>query len=242
MMALLYWDPWFWVTIPGILLAMWAQFRLSSTYGRYSRVATARGVTGAAVARHILDRNGLSDVPVNTVPGHLTDHYDPLRRAVFLSEENYHTPSVAAAGVAAHEVGHALQHAKGYAWLGFRMAMVGVTGFASRAAWFILIGGMILSNVNPRGSLGRTLMLGGILLFAVTVLFQVITLPVEYDASRRARVELERLGLVSGTERGGVQAVLSAAALTYVAGMVTAILELLRLLLIFRGAQRDDDR
>lgn len=242
MLGLLYYDPYFWVTIPGILIALWAQMRLSSAYGRQSRVGTVRGVTGAQAARHILDRNGMANVEVYRVGGHLTDHYDPSKRAVFLSSEVHDTPSIAAVGIAAHEVGHAIQHKTGYSWLGFRMAMVGVTGFASKASWFILMAGMILANASPRGGLGRTLMFWGIVLFAVTVAFQVITLPVEYDASNRAKRELDRLGIVIPEERAAVASVLSAAALTYVAGMVSAILELLHLLLIFRGQRGSNDR
>ena len=242
MTGLLYFDPYFWVTIPGILIAMWAQWRLSSSYSRYSRVGIARGFTGAQTARLILDRNGMANVEIYRVNGHLSDHYDPGRRAVFLSGDVFETSSVAAVGIAAHEVGHAIQHKTGYAWLGMRMAMVGLTGFSSKVSWFVILAGMILSNMNPRSSLGRTLLFGGIVLFGVTVAFQVITLPVEYDASSRAKKELERLGIIGSQERSAVASVLSAAALTYVAGMVTSILELLRLLLIFRGQRSDDDR
>ena len=241
MLALFFIDPYFWLTIPGMLLALWAQFRLRSMYGRYSRVAAGRGLTGAQAARYILDRNGLTDVDVHEVSGHLSDHYDPSKRAVFLSSENYHHPSLAAVGVAAHEVGHAIQHGTQYAWLGLRMSLVGVTGFASYAAWFAIMGGMILSSVSPRSSWGRLLLVAGILLFSATVFFQMITLPVEYDANRRAKAELLRLGLVTPDERSGVDKVLSAAALTYVAGMVSAMLELLRLILIFRGGSRSND-
>ena len=241
MLGLFYIDPYFWVTIPGMLLALWAQFRLSSMYGRYSRVAAGRGLTGEQAARLILDRNGLTDVEVHEVHGHLSDHYDPSKRAVFLSSENYHHPSLAAVGVAAHEVGHAIQHATQYAMLGLRMSLVGVTNFASKTAWFAIFGGMILSSMSPKSGTGRFLLLAGILLFSATVFFQVITLPVEYDASRRAKAELVRLGLVTPDERGGVDKVLSAAALTYVAGMVAAMLELLRLILIFRGGSRSED-
>ena len=241
-LGFLFFDPYFFVTIPGVLLALWAQMRLTSTYARYSQVGSARNIRGAEAARWILDRNGLSNVDIHEVEGHLSDHYDPTKRAVFLSSENFHSPSLSAVGVAAHEVGHAIQHKEGYAWLGLRMAMVGVTGFASRVAWFAILGGMILSSLSPRGGLGRVLLLVGILLFSATVFFQMITLPVEYDASSRAKRELERLGLVTPQERAGVESVLSAAALTYVAGMVTAMLELLRLLLIFRAGDRDEDR
>ncbi len=242
MTGLLYFDPYFWVTIPGILLAAWAQMKLSAAYGRYSRVGTVRGVTGADVARLMLDRNGMANVEVYRISGELTDHYDPGRRAVFLSHGVHDTPSVAAAGIAAHEVGHAIQHKTGYAWLGFRMAMVGLTGFSSKASWFLILGGMVFSNANPRSSLGRSLLFFGIMLFGVTVAFQMVTLPVEFDASSRAKRELLRLGIIVPEESTGISKVLSAAALTYVAGLLTSVLELVRLLLIFRRPRDEEDR
>lgn len=235
-------DPLFWITIPGLLLAMWAQSRLGSIYKRYSRVGTERRLTGAQAARVILDRSGCGNVDIHATEGHLTDHYDPAKRAVFLSAENYHSTSVAAIGVAAHEVGHAIQHRTAYAPLAIRMAMVGVTSFASRAAWFAIMGGLVLSSMTQGGG-GRTLLIAGILLFSVTVLFQVITLPVEYDASRRARLHLEQLGLVTAREMPHVGEVLNAAALTYVAAMVTSMLQLLWLVLrLFSLGGMDEDR
>lgn len=242
MIGVFYIDPYFWVMLPGIFLAMWAQMRLSAAYSRYSQVATRRGVTGADAARLLLDRNGMANVEVFRIGGQLSDHYDPSKRAVFLSQEVYDTPSIAAAGIAAHEVGHAIQHKSGYAWLGFRMAMVGLTNFASKASWFAILGGMLLANMSPRSGFGRSLLFFGILLFGVTVLFQMITLPVEFDASERAKKELVRLGLILPDEVPGINKVLSAAALTYVAGLVSSALELLRLLLIFRGHRSDDER
>jgi uncharacterized protein len=240
-MLAFFFDPYFFITIPGILLAMWAQMKLSANYNRYSQVGSARGLTGADAARHILDRNGLRDVPIEVTPGHLTDHYDPGKRAVFLSEENYRSTSLAAVGVAAHEVGHAIQHQTAYGPLGLRMALVGVTGFASKASWFAIIGGMLLANFSNSG-LGRSLMLLGVGLFSVMVFFQFITLPVEYDASRRAKDQLAKLGLILPQESEAVNRVLGAAALTYVAGLVTSALELLRLLLIVRGMGGRDER
>lgn len=240
MLAFFYWDPYFWVTIPGALLAMWAQMRLRSIYGRFSQVGTGRGITGAQAARHILDRNGLHDVDLYETPGHLTDHYDPTKRAVFLSQENARSTSVAAVGVAAHEVGHALQHAVGYGPLGLRMALVGVTNIASSAAWFIILAGMVLSGMaGAGGGMGRLLLLGGVFLFSVVVFFQLITLPVEYDASRRANEQLVALGLVTPAEAPSVRRVLNAAALTYLAALATAVLELVRIILL---ARHHDDR
>lgn len=230
---LFYWDPFWWVMIPGMLLAFWAQMRLSSTYNRYREVAIDRRITGAEAAREILDRNGLHSVEVYEVPGHLTDHYDPLKKAVFLSSEIFHTPSVAAVGVAAHEVGHALQHKDAYGPLGLRMALVGVTNFASQASTWIIIGGMILG-----GTLSGKIIWAGVALFSIVAFFQLVTLPVEYNASSRAKAQLLRLGLVTNREIADVDRVLGAAALTYVAALVNALLQLLKLILLARS--RDD--
>ena len=228
-----YWDPFWWVMIPGMLLAFWAQMRLSSTYNRYREVAIDRRLTGAEAAREILDRNGLHSVEVYEVPGHLTDHYDPLKKAVFLSSEIFHTPSVAAVGVAAHEVGHALQHKEAYGPLGLRMALVGVTNFASQASTWIIIGGMILG-----GTLSGKIIWAGVALFSIVAFFQLVTLPVEYNASSRAKSQLLRLGLVTNREIADVDRVLGAAALTYVAALVNALLQLLKLVMLARS--RDD--
>jgi hypothetical protein len=233
MLAFFFWDPYWWVMIPGMLLAFWAQMRLTSTYNRYREVAIDRRITGAEAAREILDRNGLQSVEVYEVPGHLTDHYDPLKKSVFLSSEIFHTPSVAAVGVAAHEVGHALQHKEAYGPLGLRMAMVGVTNFASNASTIIILVGMFLG-----GTLSGKIIWAGVALFSIVAFFQLVTLPVEYDASRRAKAQLMRLGLVTNRELGDVDKVLGAAALTYVAALVNALLQLLKLVMLARS--RDD--
>lgn len=230
MLGLILMDYW-WLVIPGILLGMWAQFRLMGTYGKYSRIGNARGLTGAEAAREILDSAGLYQMPVNEVPGHLTDHYDPTKRALFLSSENYHGQSLAAIGVAAHEAGHALQHKAAYGPLHLRMAMVPITNFAS-IAWGILAVVGFLFHMLPM------FLSIAIVLFTIIAAFQLITLPVEYDASRRAKEQLFRLGLIQDNERPGVSKVLSAAALTYVAALVTSVLQLLQFVL----AARDRDR
>ncbi len=232
--------PYWWVVIPGALLAMWAQFRLSSTYSEYSQIGTARGYTGAETARQILDRNGLSSVGIEEVGGRLTDHYDPTKHTVFLSTDIYRGNSVAAVGVAAHEVGHALQHKEAYGPLGLRMALVSVTGIASTMSQVVLIAGLFLSSMKGLLGLGSVFMWGGIGLFSLVAFFQLVTLPVEYDASSRAKVQLGRLGIVSDQELGGVQNVLNAAALTYVAALATTSLELLKWILIARS--RDNNR
>lgn len=223
MILMQYW----WLVIPGIILGIYAQIKLSSTYRKYVKVGTARGLTGAEAARVILDSAGLTSMPVREVGGHLTDHYDPIKKALFLSSENYHGNSVAAVGVAAHEAGHALQHKSKYAPLQLRMAMVPITQFASYAWQGIIILGLLL-GLLPK-------MLGiAIGIFLVITFFQVVTLPVEFNASSRAKAQLLRLGLIQNQEAAGVGKVLNAAALTYVAAMVTSLLTLLQLIMLRR--------
>jgi uncharacterized protein len=214
-------DPlWLMFAIPGLLLGIWAQIKLSHAYGKYSKVPVESGMTGAQAAREILDRAGLNDVPVAEVPGRLSDHYDPMRRALFLSSDNFHGRTVAAVGVAAHESGHALQHQAAYGLFNFRMAIVPITQFASTAYMGIFFVGIIFG-------LFKVVLPIVIAIFAIITLFQLVTLPVEYDASRRAKEQLFRLGLVHEDERAGVSRVLNAAALTYVAALVSAVLNLL---------------
>ena len=193
-------------------------------------------LSGAATARVILDRNGLTDVPVAEVAGHLTDHYDPTKLALFLSSDNFHNPSLSAVGVAAHEAGHALQHQASYAMLNLRMQLVPVTRFASTAYSLIFFAGFVLMQMHRIGGPVFQLMIWvAIGLFGVVTAFQIITLPVEFDASRRAKEQLFRLGLVRETEREAISQVLGAAALTYVATMVSAVMELLHLLSLTRN-------
>jgi hypothetical protein len=221
------WDYW-WVAIPGLLLGIWAQIKLSAAYHKYARIATSNGMTGAQAARAILDQAGLHNMPVGEVGGHLTDHYDPLKKALFLSSENYHGNSIAAVGVAAHESGHALQHKAAYAPLQLRMALVPITQFASYAYTGIFLLGLI------SGALFKFI---GIIIgiFVVLTFFQLITLPVEFDASRRAKQQLLGMGLLGRQEGEGVSKVLNAAALTYVAALVTSALELLRWVMLARN-------
>ena len=206
--------------LPALIFGLWAQFKLHSAYGKYREIGVASGMTGAEAARRILNDAGLNDMPVEEVEGELTDHYDPTKRALFLSSENYHGNSVAAVGVAAHEAGHALQHLHGYALFGARMALVPITQFASVAWMFVLILGLFL-HLIPHA------VLIAVGIFSVLALFQLVTLPVEYDASSRAKEQLFRLGLVQESEREGVSQVLDAAALTYVAALVSSVMELL---------------
>jgi len=217
--------------IPGLLLGIWAQIKLHHAYGKYSQVPVDSGMTGAQAAREILDRAGLTDMPVEEVPGHLSDHYDPTKRALFLSSENFHGQSVAAVGVAAHEAGHALQHQAAYGLFNVRMALVPVTNFASMAYMGIMLVGMFM------GVFGLALWII-IATFSVITLFQLVTLPVEFDASSRAKEQLFRLGLVHEHERAGISKVLDAAALTYVAALVSSMLTLLYYITLARDSRR----
>ncbi|HLP75482.1 MAG TPA: zinc metallopeptidase [Candidatus Paceibacterota bacterium] len=227
----MYFDPYYFLfMIPGLLLGIWAQIKLSSAYSKYSRVGVASGISGAEAAREILDRAGLTDVPVAEVPGHLTDHYDPTKKALFLSSENFHGRSLAAVGVAAHESGHALQHQAAYAPLNLRMAIVPITQFASQAWAGIILLGWILG-----AAFFAKFIWIAIAIFSIIAFFQLITLPVEFDASRRAKERLFQLGIVQSGEREGVSTVLNAAALTYVAALVSAVMSLLHLLFIARN-------
>jgi uncharacterized protein len=219
------------VLVPGLILGLYAQIKMSSAYKKYSRVGTISGMTGAQTAREILDRAGLTNVPVQPIRGRLTDHYDPTKRVLCLSEQVYSGRSVAAVGVAAHEAGHALQQQAAYAPLEMRMRVIPITQIASQAYIPILFIGMFAGIALSKMAL---LMVA---IFAVITLFQVITLPVEFDASRRAKEQLFRLGLVHNEEGVGVAKVLNAAAMTYVAAMVTAVLNLLYWLTIARNSR-----
>ena len=222
-----YYDPTYLLLLPAIILAVYAQAKVQSTFQRYSRLRASSGMTGAQVARALLDKNNLYDVSVEIVPGHLTDHYDPRTKKLRLSPEVYHGTSLAALGVAAHETGHAAQHAQEYIPLNLRNALFPVASFGSNLAFPLFFIGLLFG----RG--GTWLMDLGILLFLFAVLFQVITLPVEFNASKRALGMLESEGyLLRGQEVAGARKVLSAAALTYLAATAMAVLQLFRLLLI----------
>lgn len=213
--------------IATLVLTMGVQWWLRSTYGRWERVANASGLTGADTARAILRANGLHDVKVEAVPGQLSDHYDPRTKTVRLSEAHFRVPSVAGAAVAAHEVGHALQHAKAYAPLQLRSSLVPVARIGQNFGPWIVIGGFML------GVAGMVEV--GIALFGAAVLFQLVTLPVEFDASRRAVVEMERLGLATSADVGGSKQVLNAAALTYVAAAAASVAYLMYYVMMFMG-------
>ena len=225
-------DPlYFLFAIPGLLIGIWAQIKLHSAYGKYSQVAVESGMTGAETARRILDEAGLNNMPVEEVPGRLSDHYDPTKRALFLSSDNFHGRTVAAVGVAAHESGHALQHQAAYAPLNLRTAMEPVTQYASTAYSLIFLFGMILMYAGRvSGPLFHHVIWLAVGLFAVVTAFQIITLPVEFDASRRAKEQLFRLGIVRSDESTAISKVLNTAALTYVAAMISSVMQLLYLI------------
>jgi hypothetical protein len=235
----MFFSPLFWIlAIPGLLLGLWAQSRVKSNFNKYGKVRTLRNVSGAQVARDLLDAQGLYDVAVEETQGMLSDHYDPRTRVLRLSPEVYRTPSVAAAGIAAHEMGHALQHAKGYAPLQLRSTLVPATQFGSNLAPMIFMGGFLLQWLGA-ASIGYWIAWVGVALFAIAVVFTLVTLPVEFDASRRAKALLQSQGIIIGDEMTGVNKVLDAAAWTYVAAAVAAVGQLLYYVLLLTGGRRD---
>ena len=217
-----YYDSTMIILLPALLISAWAQMKINSTYEKYSRMRNSNGYTGAQVARRLLDNHGLYDVPIELVQGRLTDHYDPRNRVMRLSYDVYHGTSVAALGIAAHETGHAYQHEERYSPLVIRNSIVPVVNLGSSLSWIIFFAGMILSIPS--------LLDIGILLFMGVVAFQLITLPVEFNASNRAMEVLESTGILYGEEATGARRVLKAAAMTYVAAAITAIAQLLRLI------------
>jgi uncharacterized protein len=225
----MYFDPRYFMFIaPAVLLAMWAQFRIHAAYSQAQKMPAR--LSGAEAARHILDSAGLGDVQIEEIPGQLTDHYDPRDKVLRLSPDVYEGHTLAAVGIAAHESGHALQDAKAYAPLVVRNAVVPVAGFGSNTSILLIIVGALLSF--------QPLILAGIFLFATVVVFQVINLPVEFNASSRAKVELVSLGIINNEELTYVNKVLNAAALTYVAATLQAILTLLYYISRFSGGNR----
>ena len=229
-----YFDPTYILIIIAAIISLIAQWRVNSAFSKYSRVASMSGMTGAQAARMILQSNGINDVSVQKISGKLTDHYNPSTKVLNLSESVYGSTSVAAIGVAAHECGHAIQHARGYFPLSLRTALVPVANIGSQLSWVFIIVGAILS-------FNQTLITIGIIMFSAAVLFQLVTLPVEFNASARALEQLESNGILYRDEVSQTRKVLSAAALTYVAAAATAILQLLRLIILFGGRGRRDD-
>jgi hypothetical protein len=227
-------DPTYILVLIGAVICMIASARVNSTFNKYAKYRSMSGMTGAQAAERILYAAGIRDVKVQHVAGNLTDHYNPADKTLNLSDTVCNQTSVAAVGVAAHDCGHAIQHARGYLPLTLRSAFVPIANFGSALAWPVLILGVI---INSRSSM--FLIHLGILLFSFAVLFQLITLPVEFDASRRALMQLRQQGILGEQELGYTRKVLKAAALTYVASAAAALLQLLRIVLLFGGRDRD---
>ncbi len=222
---------------PALIFMIYAQFKVKSTYAKYAKVCNQRGVTGAQAATQVLRANGMADVPVEIVQGKLTDHYDPSKKVLRLSPEVAGTPSVAAVGIALHEAGHAMQHKTKYAMMGIRSALVPAANIGSTLGWILVFGGILLMGLSQ--AFGEVVAIAGILLFTAAVLFTLITLPVEFNASNRARQMIKETGLLVGQEYDGASAVLSAAALTYVAAMLQAVAQLLYFVLLVFGGRRN---
>lgn len=214
-----------------MIIPIWAQSRVKSAYSKYSQLPNSSHMTGAQVARRILDDNGLYDVTIEEVRGQLTDHYDPRDKVVRLSSANFHEPSTAAAAVAAHEVGHAIQDAQDYAFLRFRHALVPIANLGSNLSFILIFAGFLLGLMK--------LALLGIIFMSAAVLFQLVTLPVEFDASNRAMAQLVSSGIIRNNEERETKKVLNAAALTYVAAAIVAVMELVRFLLMFFAGSDD---
>ena len=225
-------DPTVILLVIGMILSLAASAKLKSTFAVYRKVRNHSGITGAEAAQRILRAAGITDVQVVPIRGSLTDHYDPRTKTVSLSEDIYGRNSLAAVGVAAHECGHAIQHAIGYAPLEFRSAIVPVANFGSTLSWPLFLIGLF-SGIRP-------LVTAGIVLFSLAVLFQLVTLPVEINASSRALKMLQSTGILGSDETKGARKVLTAAAMTYVAALAASILQLLRLLILAGGRRRDD--
>jgi Zn-dependent membrane protease YugP len=224
----MFFDPTYLLFIaPAFALSLWASFRVRSAFKKYSRVRAMSGLTGAQAARRMLDQAGLSDVRITRTRGTLSDHYNPADRTLALSEGVYDSPSVAAIGVACHEAGHAVQHAHHYKPLWLRSALVPTANIGSRLGYFVMLGGLFLMFMTHNFPLGRSIVLFGALLFSAVLLFQVVTLPVELDATRRAKRLAVEYGIVAAQERQGMDRVLDAAALTYVAAVVSTLMTLL---------------
>jgi Zn-dependent membrane protease YugP len=241
MMPFLFFDPRYLLfMLPALVLTLFAQWRVSSAYRKYSQVRTMQGLTGADVARVLMRNEGLDYVQVEMIPGDLTDHYDPRGKVMRLSDGSSRIPSVAAMAVVAHELGHAQQDKEGYFWLQVRSGIVGIANVGSQLGVMLFVIGLLFAGTSARagGGLGWNIALAGIILFGAAVVFTLVTLPVELNASARARVRLARNGLVTAEEAEGVSTMLNAAALTYVAAAAQAMLQLLYFVTVLSGRDR----
>ena len=232
---MMYWDWTYILVIIAAIISAVASMKVNTTFSRYSGVRAISGMTGAEAAQRILRSQGIMDVQVRHVSGNLTDHYDPRSKILNLSDSVYGSTSVAAIGVAAHECGHAVQHQVGYAPLNIRSTLVPIANFGQTISWPLILIGFLLN-----GSVSQMFLYAGVILFSAAVLFQLVTLPVEFNASSRALRLLQDNGILASDEIGKTRKVLSAAALTYVAGAIGATLQLLRLLILIGGRRRDD--
>lgn len=223
-----YYFGYIWILIPGLILGFWAQAKVKGTYAKYSRIENRRGITGEQTAKHILNAYGIN-IPIERINGNLTDHYDPSSKVLRLSSGVYNGTDVAALGIAAHEVGHAIQHDRGYAPLTLRNGFYPLCAIGDQFGPFLVLAGILIGGT---GSISHIVMMAGIILFAFAVFFSLVTLPVEFDASNRAIKILDKGGFLDSEELEGAKKVLKAAALTYVAAAVTSVLSLIRLLLI----------
>lgn len=226
------------LVLPCILLSLWASANVKSTFNRYAKLQNIRRLTGAEAAQRVLNANGVRGVRIEAVSGNLTDHYDPRSNVIRLSDSVYGSTSVAAIGVACHEAGHACQYAADYAPIKLRAAIIPVTNFGSRIAMPLILAGLLLSSL---GQFSDTLVYTGIAAFGLSVVFQFLTLPVEFNASRRAMVTIEQAGILTNEEQQGARATLRAAALTYVAATAAALAQMLRLILLFSGRRSRRD-
>lgn len=225
------------LVLPAVLFSMWASAHVSSTYKKYSRYRNRRGITAEAASRFILDRNGLSHIRIERISGELTDHYDPTAGVIRLSDSVYGSSSIAAVGVACHETGHAIQHAENYAPVKIRTAIVPITNFGSKLSVPLIILGLVLASF---GEVFVYIAYAGVACFGLCVLFQLVTLPTEFDASRRALNCIRETNLLVGEEYDGAKKVLTAAALTYVAALAVTLMQLLRLIIIVSGSRNRD--
>lgn len=226
------------LVLPCLILSLWASVRVNSTFKRYSRQFSSRGITGADAAQRVLRANGIGNVRIERIGGNLTDHYDPTTNVIRLSDDVYGSTSTAAIGVACHEAGHAVQYAQGYAPIKLRAAIIPVTNFGSKLAMPLILLGILFSSLGNTSDFFINL---GIACFGLSVLFQLVTLPVEFNASHRALAAIEQNGILTDDELAGARKTLSAAAMTYVAATATALAQLLRLLVLFGNNRRRND-
>lgn len=241
----IYGIDWKWIVmvLPTIIFALWASFHVKSTFKKYSQIRNLRGLTGAQAAQAVLSANGVSGVRIERVAGNLTDHYDPKANVIRLSDSVYDAPTPAAVGVAAHEAGHAVQYAENYAPIRLRAAIINATNIGSKLSMPLIIIGILLMSISSLARFHRFfyyIALAGVLCYGLCVLFQLLTLPTEFNASRRAVTAIESTGMLTADEQKGARKVLSAAALTYVAALATTLAQFLRLLMLVSGSRRRD--